>query len=81
MSAPLNHSINSQIDEHKKRVKYLSFLQLCTLIYKIGNDGYLWTIDAEDAYYRIPINKKFHHLLAIKWRNKYLRTSQKIVLF
>ena len=72
MSAPLNHSINSQIDEHKKRVKYLSFLQLCTLIYKIGNDGYLWTIDAEDAYYRIPINKKFHHLLAIKWRNKYL---------
>jgi len=72
MSAPLDHSINSEIVENEKRVTYISFIQLCSLIYNIGVEGYLWTIDAEDAYYRIPINKKYYHLLAIKWRNKYL---------
>ena len=72
MSSPLNHSINSEIPEEYKRVTYLSFVQLCNLIYNIGINGYIWTIDAEDAYYRIPVNKKYYHLLGIKWRNKYI---------
>merc|ERR1711991_217834 len=31
-----------------------------------------WIIDAVDAYYRIPIQKRFHHLFGISWLSKTL---------
>ena len=71
-SAPILDSINSHINQQDKRVTYSSLLDLCLLIKRVGLKGWLWVIDAVDAYYRIPIQAKFHHLFGIIWLNKLL---------
>ena len=71
-SAPQNDNINSAINPKDKTVKYSTFLQLCELLLRIGNRGWIWIVDAVDAYYRIPIQERFHHLFGIKWLNKIL---------
>ena len=71
-SAPLGASINSAINDADKFVIYTSFFQLCYLLSKIGNRGWIWVVDAVDAYYRIPINEKFYHLFGIIWLNRLL---------
>ena len=71
-SAPLGASINSAIKDEDKFVIYTSFFQLCYLLKKIGNRGWIWVVDAVDAYYRIPINKKYYHLFGIIWLNRLL---------
>lgn len=71
-SAPLGDSINSSIDPEDKHVFYTDFKSLCELLKRIGDNGWLWVIDAVDAYYRIPIQKRFQHLFGIIWLNKLL---------
>ena len=71
-SAPKGDSINSAIDPDDKCVTYTDFKQLCALLKRIGKNGWIWVIDAVDAYYRIPIHKRFHHLFGIVWLNKLL---------
>ena len=63
-------SINSEILEHYKRVTYTSFLTLITLINHIGTNGFIWTVDAQDAYWRIPVRDIFHHLFGVQWLNR-----------
>ena len=69
-SAPLGDSINSAILDEDKYVIYTSFLQLCILLKRIGNRGWIWVVDAVDAYYRIPIQHRFQHLFGVIWLNK-----------
>ena len=71
-SSPLNHSINSEILKKDKTTKYSTFDQLCWLLARIGPYGWIWVIDAVDAYYRIPIQEKFQHLFGIFWLGKIL---------
>ena len=71
-SAPLNDSINSAILDQNKFVIYTSFFQLCQLLKRIGNRGWIWVVDAVDAYYRIPIQERFQHLFGIIWLGKLL---------
>ena len=69
-SSPKDHNINSEIEKQYKHVQYISFEDLCELLKRIGNNGWIWVIDAVDAYYRIPIDKKFHHLFGVIWLEK-----------
>ena len=69
-SSPKNHSINSEIEQLAKYVRYISFEDLCKLLERIGPRGWLWVVDAVDAYYRIPINKRFYHLFGVEWLNR-----------
>ena len=71
-SSPSCHNINSVIEQADKTVKYSSFLDLCKLLNRIGPRGWIWIIDAVDAYYRIPINPKYYHLFGIEWLNRIL---------
>ena len=71
-SAPKSHNINSEIPQHFKSTKYSSFDDLCYLLIRIGPYGWIWVVDAVDAYYRIPIHKKFQHLFGINWLGKIL---------
>ena len=71
-SAPKCHNINSVIEQADKTVTYASFIDLCYLLKRIGNRGWIWIVDAVDAYYRIPIQKRFHHLFGIEWLGKIL---------
>ena len=72
LSAPKDNSINSFIPLINKKTTYPLFFDVCDLALRVGNNGWFWTADALDAYWKIPINKKFKHLFAIKWRNKIL---------
>ena len=71
-SAPLICSINSEILDSDKKTIYSTFEQLCDLLLRIGINGFIWIIDAVDAYYRIPIQQRFHHLFGIKWLTRTL---------
>ena len=72
LSAPLGNSVNSAISDENSTVRYPSFRDLCQLVRNVGVNGYLWSIDAKDAYYSVPIHRKFYPLFAVKWLNKYL---------
>ena len=71
-SAPKNHNINSEILQIHKTTKYSTFQHLCWLLIRIGPYGWIWVVDAVDAYYRIPIQKKFQHLFGIFWLGRIL---------
>ena len=72
LSAPWGNSVNSAISDENSTVEYPSFRQLCELVRNVGVNGYLWSIDAKDAYYSVPIQPRFYPLFAVKWLNKYL---------
>ena len=71
-SAPLGASINSEILDEDKSVSYSDFSDLCNLLLRVGPRGWLWIVDAVDAYYRIPIQDRFKHLFGIIWLNRLL---------
>ena len=71
-SSPKFLNINSVIDPWDKTVSYSTFLDLCLLLQRVGPRGWIWIADAVDAYYRIPIQKRFYHLFGIEWLNKIL---------
>ena len=60
-------SVNDCIDEAAKRVTYITFQELAQFIYTLGTGAYLWVVDAKDAYYRVPVKKKYWGYMAIKW--------------
>ena len=72
LSAPLGDSVNSGISDENSTVHYPKFKDICQLVRNVGVNGYLWSIDAKDAYYSVPIHRKFYPLFAVKWLNKYL---------
>ena len=69
-SAPFKHSVNSEIVEEVRRVIYPSFKQLIRIADAVGKGGFLWVADLLDAYWNIPVNKKYHGLLAGEWLGK-----------
>ena len=34
-----------------------------------GKNAYMWTVDAEDAYYRIPIHPSEYKYMGLEWAN------------
>ena len=60
-------SINDCIDPNAKRVQYISFVELCRFIYELGPDARLWVVDAQDAYYRVPIKEIFYKYMGLRW--------------
>ena len=69
-SAPLGHSVNSEILQEVRRVLYPSFFQLIQIANAVGKGGFLWVADLLDAYWNIPVNKAYHGLLAGEWLGK-----------
>ena len=60
-------SINDCIVPFATEVQYISFVAVATFVHALGPGAYLWIVDAQDAYYRVPIKRKYWHYLAIKW--------------
>ena len=67
---PWQYSVNDIIDEKMKHVKYIQFKEIVQMMDNAGKNAFMWTIDAQDAYYRIPINKKEYKYMGLKWHNK-----------
>ena len=60
-------SINDLIDPKEKEVHYTSFYNVLQLVDDVGVNGYLWVVDAQDAYYRVPIKKKYWRYFGVEW--------------
>ena len=60
-------SVNDCIDPAAKAVQYISFVELCLFVYELGYDARLWIVDAQDAYYRVPIKEKYWKYMGIRW--------------
>ncbi len=72
LSHPRNGiSVNSEIAQEFKEVDYVKFKQVVQMINNLGPGALLWTIDAKDAYLRIPIKQHCWKYMGIKWMNKF----------
>ena len=68
LSAPKNGtSVNACIPQEAKNVRYILFSDVAKFVYNLGFDARLWLVDAKDAYYRVPIKKKYWKYMGIKW--------------
>ncbi len=73
MSAPRDGiSINSEILEEYRTVQYTSFRRLCKLVLDVGKEGFLWCVDAQDAYLRVPVRKEDWKWHGVRWFGKYI---------
>ena len=60
-------SVNNCIIPEASVVRYISFVEVATFVHSLGYGAYLWIVDAQDAYYRVPIKRKYWRFMAIKW--------------
>ena len=55
-------SVNDMLRDELKTAQYTSFREVIELILKAGRNSYLFILDAQDAYYRVPIHENDYHL-------------------
>merc|ERR1711991_817752 len=67
---PWQYSVNDILLESHKHVKYVSFKEIIEMMHNAGKNAYMWTVDAQDAYYRIPIHPNAYKYMGLKWHNK-----------
>ena len=60
-------SVNSIINRDWTKVCYTSFREVVTLAYALGPGAWLWAVDAQDAFYRVPVKSKYWSLLGLQW--------------
>ena len=60
-------SVNDCISDAANAVRYIYFSEVAKFVYDLGYDARLWVVDAKDAYYRVPIKKKYWRYMGIKW--------------
>ena len=68
---PNMFSVNDLLCEHMKTVQYVRFKEVVNLINNAGKGAYIFLIDAQDAYYRVPIQRSDWQYMGIKWNAKY----------
>ena len=59
-------SVNDCISEEAKAVSSIQFKEVAKFVHGLGFDARLWLVDAKDAYYRLPIKKKYWKYMGIK---------------
>ena len=73
---PTDYSVNDILNEADKHVKYVQFQEIVEMMLNAGRNAYMWTIDAQDAYYRIPIHRSEYKYMGLEWENnKYVFLS------
>ena len=67
---PGTKSVNDVIEDEMKRVTYVTTKEIVRLADAVGQGGYLWTVDAQDAYVRVPVHPSEWALLGIKFNGR-----------
>lgn len=69
LSAPhsTGTSLNAALTPEWCTVQYISFLQLVLMCATIGTGGWLWILDAAEAYLQLKIRHTQHRLLGARW--------------
>ncbi len=61
------NSVNSEIDPEFKEVCYVKFREVVSMVKSLGIGARLWTIDAQDAYLRVPIKRECFKYMGFQW--------------
>ena len=64
-------SINDLLCEYMKTVKYITFREVVNMVNNAGPGAYIFLIDAQDAYYRVPIHPDDWKYNGLKWGGLY----------
>ena len=64
-------SINELLCEYMKTVQYIRFREVVNLVNNAGHRAFIFLIDAQDAYYRVPIHPDDFRYNGLKWGKKY----------
>ena len=70
-SGELGTSVNDLVADAWKHVRYTAFKEVVEMAFALGPRAWLWAVDAQDAYYRVPIKQKYWSLFAILWLGRY----------
>lgn len=65
------YSINELLCEYMKTVQYISFREVVNLINNAGKNAFIFLIDAQDAYYRVPIHPSDFKYNGLKWAKQF----------
>ena len=72
LSHPRNGpSVNSVIGDEFKAVEYVKFRQVVKMMDDLGPGALIWTIDAKDAYLRVPIKDRCYKYMGFNWMGLY----------
>ena len=64
-------SVNDLIRPEEKKVQYVSVKEIVRMIKAAGKNAWIWVVDAEDAYYRLPVHQSQYKYLGLKWLRRY----------
>ena len=62
--------INDLLCEYMKTVQYIRFREVVNLVNNAGPGAYIFLVDAQDAYYRVPTHPDDWKYMGIKWAKK-----------
>ena len=60
-------SINDLLCEYMKHIQYISFRETVNMVNNAGLGAYIMLLDAQDAYYRVPIHPDDWKYNGLKW--------------
>ena len=63
-------TVNDLLCEYMKTVQYIRFREVVNLVNNAGPGAYIFLIDAQDAYYRVPTHPDDWKFMGIKWAKK-----------
>ena len=64
------YAINDLLYDYMKTVQYIRFREVVNLVNNAGPGAYIFLIDAQDAYYRVPTHPDDWQYMGIKWAKK-----------
>ena len=65
------YCINELLCDYMKTVQYISFREVVNLVNNAGKGAYIFLIDAQDAYYRVPIHPSDFKWNGLKWGKRF----------
>ena len=68
---PYMWTINELLHEYMKTVQYIRFKEVVEMVNNAGKGALLFLVDAQDAYYRVPVRRADWKYMGIKWAGKY----------
>ena len=64
------YCVNDLLCEYMKTVQYIRFKEVVNLVNNAGPGAFIFLIDAQDAYYRVPTHPDDWKFMGIKWARK-----------
>ena len=63
-------SINDHIPHENSVLQYVSKLEIATMMHAVGEEGYAFSSDVEEAFYVIPLAPSEYPLMGFRWGGK-----------